>query len=311
MTSKHSSLIPHWQFPGGLTRRQLLASLGSVAGAAALSPYTGLAQGNSVLPLSTPGLDHLDVIVEDVAATSRFYMGLLNTTLYAQEFRGGLRYFVLLGELGPGREVGYLAVGASGGRGTCIGHFCTTVDNYRRDADAIWAAMETQISAAGLGEFPGPTGFGGIFSDPDGIEIQLLPAPDTLVTVATPNDLVAHNTGLVTPLGVNHVSINVSDMDQALRWYRILYGRESGRSGSQAWFDFARSDTRLILHEVDYGYDNSPGIRTFGIKTEAFDRGQASATLESLGATLVDGSEMPGGLQFIDPDGITVELNPV
>jgi catechol 2,3-dioxygenase-like lactoylglutathione lyase family enzyme len=294
-----------------LSRRGLLAAAGALGGAALLGPVRSFAQAGAPLPLSTPGLDHLDVIVEDVEATSRFYMGLLNTQLYAQEFRGGLRYFVLLGELGPGREVGYVAVGASGGRGTYIGHFCTSVDNYRRETDAIWDTLAERVSAAGLGEFPGTTGFGGLFEDPDGIEIQLLPAPDTLVTVAHPNDLVAHNTGLVTPYGLKFCSFNVSDLDRALSYYRILYGQESGRQGDMAWFDFPRSDTRLIMREIGYGYGKDTRITAFGIKTAAFDRSEATDTLTSLGASVLDNAELPGGLRFVDPDGITVELNAV
>jgi catechol 2,3-dioxygenase-like lactoylglutathione lyase family enzyme len=291
----------------GISRRTLLTA----TGAAAVGSRFLFAQPGSVLPLSTPGLDHLDIIVEDVETSSRFYMALLNTRLHAQPFRGAFRYFVLLGELNANREVGYLAIGAANGRGTYIGHFCTTVDNWRRDSDAIWEAMASAIPAAGLGEFPGATGFGGIFDDPDGIEIQYLPAPDTLVTAATLSDLVEHNTGPVTPLGVDHVTLNVTNLDRALAWYRILYGAESGRDADQAWFDFPRSDTRLVLQEIPYGYGSEPGIAAFGIKTRGFDRDAVSQLLTALGATVLPEAYRPGGLRFTDPDGITVELNPV
>jgi len=133
----------------------------------------------ALLPLRTPGLDHIDVIVPDVEATTRFYMGLFNTELHAQAFQGGFRYFVLLNPLNERREVGYLAVGDARGRGTYIGHFCTSVYDWRRDSDAIFKAMGEEFASGGFGEFPGSTGFGGLFNDPDGIEIQFLPAPDT------------------------------------------------------------------------------------------------------------------------------------
>ncbi|MFV1174451.1 cyclic pyranopterin monophosphate synthase MoaC, partial [Klebsiella pneumoniae] len=45
----------------------------------------------------------------------------------------------------------------------------------------------------------------------DGIEIQFLPAPDTLVTAAVPSELVAWHEGLVTPQHVDHVLLDVSD----------------------------------------------------------------------------------------------------
>src|SRR5690606_11178143 len=158
----------------------------------------------------TPELDHLDVMTPDVEASTRFYMGLFNTSLYAQPFQGGFRYFVLLGELGEGREVRYLAVGDARGRGKYIGHFCTTVVDWRRDSEAFFSAMKEACAAAGLGDFPSSSGFGGILADPDGIEIQCLPAPDTLVTVAEPSQLVPWHEGLVRPSGVDHVLLRVS-----------------------------------------------------------------------------------------------------
>ena len=90
-----------------------------------------------LLPLNTPKIDHLDVIVPNVEASARFYMGVFNTTLHAQPFQGGFRYFVLFGDLPANRQVGYLAIGDSRGRGTYIGHFCTSVFDYRRDSAAI------------------------------------------------------------------------------------------------------------------------------------------------------------------------------
>ncbi|HHX82023.1 MAG TPA: VOC family protein, partial [Pseudomonadaceae bacterium] len=168
--------------------------LWSMAALAAPVPPFALAQ-DAVLPLRTPGLDHLDVMVPDVEATSKFYMGLFKTELHAQAFRGGFRYFVLFNPLTESREVGYVAVGDSSGRGSYIGHFCTSVYDWRRDSEAIMQGMGEQFAAGGFGEFPGSTGFGGVFRDPDGTEIQFLPAPDTLVTVAEPSDLVPWHQG--------------------------------------------------------------------------------------------------------------------
>ena len=198
-------------FPG-LSRRALLGAV-TVSG---LLPAALLAQDAAVLPLRTPGLDHLDIIVPDVEASARFYMGLFNTALHAQPFQGAFRYFILLGTLNDKREVGYLAIGDSRGRGTYIGHFCTSVFDWRRDSSAIFAGMQQQFADAGFGDFPGSTGVGDIFANPDGIEIQFLPAPDTLVTAAIPSGLAPSYQGLVTPRGVDHVLLEVSDLDKAV-----------------------------------------------------------------------------------------------
>ena len=285
-----------------LRRRTFLGTLAALG----LPGFT-FAQ-DALLPLNTPGLDHLDVIVPDVAATARFYMGVFKTTLHAQPFQGGSRYFVLLGSLPENRAVGYLAIGDARGRGTYIGHFCTSVVEWRRDSMAIFAAMADSFSKVGLGEFPGSTGVGGIFADPDGIEIQFLPAPDTVVTAAVPSDLVPSGQGLVTPLRVDNVLLQVSDLERALVYYRILYGNETQTDASgRAVFVFANG-SRLLLEETHYTYGAAqPRIAHFGIRVEAFDRAAVTAGIAALGATVLDAEET-GVLRFRDPDGIVVEL---
>lgn len=290
-----------------MNRRQVLGALGA-AGTLGIPGW--VAAQTAVLPLNTPGLDHLDVIVPDVEATAKFWMGVFNTTLHAQPFQGGFRYFILLGPLPENRQVGYLAIGDSRGRGTYIGHFCTSVIEWRRDSAAIFAAMTDAFAAAGLGAFPGSTGVGGIFADPDGIEIQFLPAPDTLVTAATPSDLAPGGQGLVTPIRVDHVLLQVSDLERAVAYYRILYGMESARDSSsgRVTFGFANG-SRLILEATSYSYGSAvPRIAHFGIQVAPFERDAVAAGLMQLGATLLSAADEMEVLRFRDPDGITVEL---
>ena len=291
-----------------INRRSLLWGMAALA-----TPLPQIALGQDrVLPLRTPGLDHLDVMVPDVEATTRFYMGLLNTELHAQPFRGAFRYFVLLDELGEGRETSYLAVGDAGDRGSYIGHFCTTVADWRADSEAIWSSMAEEIAEAGFGTFPGSTGFGGIFTDPDGIEIQFLPAPDTLVTAADPSELVPWHQGLVKPHGVDHCVLRVSDLERALAWYSILYGDYAwSEDRSRAWFDFPASNTRLYLEQASYEYDQQPEITRFGIKVDAFDRTEVSQAVGELGGTVLPAPDAPDALRIRDPDGNVVELVPV
>jgi catechol 2,3-dioxygenase-like lactoylglutathione lyase family enzyme len=266
-------------------------------------------QPKSLLPLNTPQVDHLDVIVPDVEASARFYMGVFNTTLHAQPFQGGFRYFILLGDLPADRQVGYLAIGDSRGRGTYIGHFCTSVFDYRRDSAAISAAIAEAVDKAGLGKLSSGGGFGGIFSDPDGIEIQFLPAPDTLVTAAVPSDLVAPNLGLVTPKGVDHVLLHVADLQKGVQFYRILYGKEAihEQTPERVWFQIG--DTRLGVQQAQPG--QKPHIEHFAIKVAAFDRGAVTAGLARLGARVIPSPDEAGVLRFQDPDGVSLELKAV
>ena len=288
------------------SRRNLLAAL-TVLGLPL--PTLTMAQAK-LLPLNTPGLDHLDVIVPDVEKTAKFYMGVFNTTLHAQPFQGGFRYFILLNTLPESRTVGYLAIGDSRGRGTYIGHFCTSVVEWRRDSQAIFAAMGEAFSAAGLGQFPGSTGVGGIFADPDGIEIQFLPAPDTLVTAALPSDLVVGGQGLVSPIKVDNVLLQVSDIDRALAYYRLLYGNEASRdSNDRITFAFDNG-SRLLLEPTSYQYGSAQArIARFGISVAPFDRQQVTAGITTLGGTVLE-AESADVLRFRDTDGNEVELVP-
>jgi catechol 2,3-dioxygenase-like lactoylglutathione lyase family enzyme len=289
------------------SRRAFVAGLGALA-----LPRLALArQQNGApakpLPVRTPKIDHLDVIVPNVESSARFYMGLFNTTLHAQPFQGGFRYFVLFGDLpADTRRVGYLAIGDSRGRGTYIGHFCTSVFDYRRDAMAISAALDEAVAKEGLGKIGGRGGIGGIFSDPDGIEIQFLPAPDTLVTAAVPSDLVPPHKGLVTPLGVDHVLLHVADLDRGTRFYLILYGTESlnDRTTGRVWFHIG--DTRLGLQQAAAG--QKPRIETFGIKVKPFDAAAVTKGLQALGARIEPTPYEPGVVRLVDPDGISLEI---
>ncbi len=285
-----------------LTRRELIGML-----AAATLPISRLACAQTrLLPLDTPGLDHLDVIVPDVEKSARFYMGLFKTTLHAQPFQGGFRYFVLLGPLPDNRAVGYLAIGAARGRGTYIGHFCTSVTEWRRDSTAIFAAMKEQFGTARFGQFPGATGVGGIFHDPDGIEIQFLPSPDTLVTAALPSDLVPAEQGLVIPQRVDYALLQVSDLPRAVDYYRILYGKESSRDGNRATFSF-RNGSRLVLEGTSYTYGNAAvRIARFGIRVKPFDHEAAATAIATLGGKVI--SNGVRGLVLSDTDGVELEL---
>lgn len=290
------------------SRRTFIAGLGTMAALPLVGAVAASARqaAPALLPLNTPKLDHLDVIVPNVEASARFYMGVFNTRLHAQPFQGGFRYFILLGDLPANRQVSYIAIGDARGRSTSIGHFCTSVFEYRRDSAAISAALADAVDKAGLGKLSGGGGIGGIFADPDGIEIQFLPAPDTLVTAAVPSDLVAPSMGLLTPRGVDHALLHVADLEKGVRFYRILYGKESTREKApeRVWFQIG--ETRLGLEQAAPG--QKPHIEHFAIKVAPFDRRAVTAGLTALGAQIVASPDEPDVLRLRDRDGITVEL---
>jgi catechol 2,3-dioxygenase-like lactoylglutathione lyase family enzyme len=285
-------------------RRTLLALMA----ASTVLPSARAAQSRPVLPVNTPGLDHLDVVVPDVEKSTRFYMGLFRTTLHAQPFQGAQRYFVLLGPLPQDRAVGYIAIGASRGRGTYIGHFCTGVTGWQRENPPEFDALKERLPRQGYGEFPGSRGFGGLFNDPDGLEIQFLPSPDKLVVEAVASDLVPSMQGLVAPRRLDHIVARVSDLDRAVGFYRTLYGREQRRDKHSATFVF-RNGSRLVLERSEYIYGRARvGYLRFGIRTEAFDRAKVEAGIAALGGKVIGGEGR--SLRLRDVDGIELELVP-
>src|SRR5688572_19308158 len=122
------------------------------------------APGPRMLPLDNLGIEHLDIVVPDPAASARFYARVFKTTLHQQPVRDTLRYFVLLGDLPQDRQVGYIAIGAAGDRPPSIGHYCVLAKVYQR------AGFQTALQAAGLPSVPTAAGGLGMWPDPDGLE---------------------------------------------------------------------------------------------------------------------------------------------
>jgi catechol 2,3-dioxygenase-like lactoylglutathione lyase family enzyme len=281
------------------TRRTFLAAMGAAACAASSS----WAQSPPALPLQNLGLEHLDIVVPDTAASAKFYNRIFKSAVHQQPVRDSLRYFILLGDLPADRQVGYIAIGAANGRPPAIGHYCTLAKVYDR------AGMAKQLEAAG---FPGIRGAGGLgmWPDSDGIELQLFQPPAGLVTAAVPSTLDVANDGLVTPLGVDHVMLHVMDIERSLPYYRLVYGTQAEGprdKNGRAWFRLERN-TRIGLEKAASG--ESPRIGHYAIKVAPFDRGAVSARLRQIGATLMPSPDEPDVLRFADDNGIVVELRP-
>lgn len=262
------------------------------------------AQSSPALPLQNLGLEHLDIVVPDTAASAKFYNRIFKSAVHQQPVRDTLRYFILLGDLPADRQVGYIAIGAANGRPPAIGHYCTLAKVYDR------AGMAKQLEAAG---FPGIRGAGGLgmWPDPDGIELQLFQPPAGLVTAAVPSTLDVANDGLVTPLGVDHFVLLVNDVDRSLPYYRLVYGAqtEGARDANgRVWMSLERN-TRIGLQKVANG--ESPRIGHYAIKVARFDRAAVTARLQQINAKIVPSPDEPDVLRFLDIDGIAVELRMV
>jgi catechol 2,3-dioxygenase-like lactoylglutathione lyase family enzyme len=277
-------------------RRTLLGALCASACATILPLARAHGQARA-LPLKNLGLEHLDIVVPDTAESARFYKRVFSSPLHEQDFRGGKRYFVLLGDLPPDRQVGYIAIGAANGRPTTVGHYCALAES------ADIAAVGKELAAAG---YPEPGGGFGMIPDPDGLELQLFKPPAGLVTAAVPSTLEVTDGGALAPLGLEHVLLAVSDLERALRYYRFVYGEgletRDAAAPERVWFHLARN-TRIGLEPVAQGA--MPHFVSFGIKVAPFDSAAVAAALRAAGAEVL--SVAPSLIRFRDNYGITLE----
>jgi hypothetical protein len=280
------------------TRRSFIAGMS----AALLVPATsGQAQSSvPALPLKNLGLEHLDIVVPDTAVSAKFYMQVFRTKLHQQPFQGNIRYFVLLGDLPANRQVGYIAIGAGGNRPTSIGHYCSLAERY--DRNAVAREMEAAGYKTAQGSF-------GMWPDPDGLELQLFQPPAGVVTAAVPSELRVETNGLVTPLGLDHVMLNVRDIDASMPYYHFVYGKEVDgarqHNPERLWLNL-KADTRIGLRAAPAG--QSPRIEHFCIKVRPFDREAVTAGLKKIGADVLTSPDEPGILRFLDNNRIMVEL---
>ncbi len=254
-------------------RRTLLGALCASA-CATILPLTRAHGEARALPLKNLGLEHLDIVVPDPAESARFYKRVFSSPLHEQDFRGGKRYFVLLGDLPPDRQVGYVAIGAANGRPIAVGHYCALAES------ADLEAIAKELAAAG---YPQPGGGFGMIPDPDGLELQLFKPPAGLVTAAVPSTLEVTRDGIFAPLGLEHVLLAVSDLERAQRYYRFMYGEgietRDPVATERIWFKLARN-TRIGLEPVAHG--GMPRFVRFGVKVAPLTARESRHSCEQL-----------------------------
>src|SRR5262245_42215034 len=275
------------------TRREALGMIAATAAAAA--PAALGAQG-SQLPLKTSGLEHVGFTVPDPQKSAAFYGRIFDPQIF-QEMMPPLRYYCRLG-------IGYVAFGpnpnANPNAAARIDHFCATVEDYRLDE------MRAELKTQGL-TLAGSPGFNAV-TDPDGIRMQFMATPGGLLQTIIPSTRVTQDDAICEAVGLDHVVLQVPDLEKSAAFYRKFFGKETSRDRTpeRVWFTAAR--TRLGLEKMADG--QMPHVDRFGIRVAAFDRQVIYRKLGAIGVTVLPSS---GGsvLRFRDADGIAVELRGV
>jgi len=273
-----------------MERRQWLLWAAGLATSTALS-RSASAQ-HPLLPLQTTGLDHLSITVPDPQQTATFYGKIFDPQVF-HERTGVQRWYVRLGQA-------YIALGPQPNVTPWIDHIAAAVIDFV-EADFGNPEVKAQITAAGLAAPPGVLP---MLSDPDKLRLQLVNATHGLFDTLMPGGRVTTEPSALTPVGLDHIIVSVSDVEKSAAHYAKLFGPPAAREaqGKRVWFRLA--DSRLGL-EAAAG--QKPGFSHFCVKVAAFDRAAATARLQKLGIKVETGSEKDT-LLFRDPNNITAEV---
>jgi len=268
-----------------VNRRELLLLIG----AAAISRDLPGAAQTSELLLRTPGLEHLGMTVPDPKAAADFYGRIFNPQLF-REKDPPPRFYVTVG-------TAYLAFGGPGNSGNAtprVDHFCALVQDYNAQN------MRKSLEAEGMTV----TG-AGMIGDPDGLRLQLLNVPGGLAGTIVPGGRISVEQPAIHGIGLDHITLLVSDLERSTLFYRKFFGQEASRTKTPARVWFKVANTRLGLEAAPAG--QSPRIDHFCFNVAGFDRRQATGKLRELGAEPAPSNDEQL-LRFRDPNGIVVEL---
>jgi catechol 2,3-dioxygenase-like lactoylglutathione lyase family enzyme len=246
-----------------------------------------------LLPLNTSGLDHLSITVPDAVAAATFYGKIFDPQVF-HERTGVQRYYVRIGSA-------YLALGPQANVTPYIDHIATGVIDFV-EQDFGKPEIKSQITAAGLAA---PGGVLPMLSDPDNLRLQLVNTTHGLFDTLMPGGRVTIEPPVLTPMGLDHIMVSVTDLEKSAVHYRKLFGPEVSREKNPQRVWFRLGGTKLVLEPVTPG--QKPGFSHYCVKVAGFDRTAATAKLAKLGVKAEMGVEK-GTLRFRDLYGLSVEV---
>ena len=261
----------------------------------AVAPAALAAQG-SQLPLRTSGLEHVGFTVPDPQKSAAFYGRIFDPQIF-QEMSPPLRYYCRLG-------IGYVAFGPNPMPTPMPRRGSTTFARPSRTIASTRCVRSSRLMGLNLAGSPG---FNAV-TDPDGIRMQFMATPGGLLQTIIPSTRVTQDDAICEAVGLDHVVLQVPDLEKSAAFYGRFFGKESSRERTpeRIWFTAAR--TRLGLEKMAEG--QMPHIDRFGIRVAAFDRDAITRKLGAIGVTVLP-STGGNGVRFRDADGTVVELRGV
>jgi catechol 2,3-dioxygenase-like lactoylglutathione lyase family enzyme len=234
-------------------------------------------------------LDHIEFYVSNAEKSRDFFVSIFGNTL---RNRGAKRYL----KLGST----YMAFEPPRGNAAAgqMDHFSIAIQKL--DMPKLHAFLEQR----GVTYQDYPSGRDTGVTDADGIRIQLSPEDGwSLLNPATfPAEQIAmQDEAIFRPLRLDHVLLNVSDVEKSTAFHQRFLGQPS-RNNGVVWFKVGASRVGFLRAAGERA-----GINRFCISAAPFDKTSAIRRLQQVGAKLQT-SETPEAIEFRDPDGLLIQV---
>jgi catechol 2,3-dioxygenase-like lactoylglutathione lyase family enzyme len=262
-----------------LSRRQLL---GSLAGLAAASSTAQAA------PLFRPSqLNHLTLNVSDLERSRAFYRKLF----------GGPQWTV-----SPATESFDLGANPLGlylnppGAPVGIDHFCIGLRDFNDDTALSTLKQQSMDAQKAV------NGVGIQFRDLDRIKVELVPENYRNPRAEPQRGQQPQMQSLFRPVGLNHVTLQVANLESSTKFYESLFGPSFGGQRAGTTFRLGMGVLALITDGV-----NPVGVDHFCVSVEGYEPDAVSEKLKQNG---IPSQRLysPNQVYVRDPDGILVQL---
>ena len=263
-----------------LSRRQLLGGLAGLAAASSTA--------QAALLFGSSQLNHLTLNVSDLERSRAFYRKLF----------GGPQWTVLPAAL-DSFDLGANPLGLYlNPRGTPVGidHFCIGLRDFNGDT-ALSALKQQSIDAQ-----KAVNGFIE-FRDLDRIKVELVPENYRNPQAELQKGPQPPVQSLFRPVGLDHVSLQVANLERATKFYESVFGPSFGQTARGA------TTFRLgmgVLGLINYGV-NPVGVDHFCVSVEGYEPDAVSEKLKQNGIPS-QRLYQPNQVFVRDPDGILVQL---
>ncbi len=278
------------------SRRQALTTLASGAAAGIVTARNAFAAETA---FHCGGIDHLALAVDDVEKSVHFYARVFGSNVLKEKTNA--RHYV---KLGPNYVA--MAPPGQGQASRAINHFCPGIVNFDL------AETKNKLDQMGIKYREAPP-VGLFVPDPDGTLVQLwaknswsrldeTAAPDAMGD-APP----VHGEPLLRPTAIDHILINVSDVEKSVAFYENILGPVVNPASRprRTWFS-AGGGNRVGLALTESG--QKPGVDHYCL-TAPFDRAALTKGIVAAGGRLAQG-DVAAGFDFLDVNGIHVQILP-